>query len=505
MPMTTRSLARVALLLKRDLTLGTLADRLSEVHGHRVLVTEADGAEARTYIQAAEAVRRWAGGIAERTSPGDVVVVATPNGYEQVLLCCAISRAGAIPAPINDQMTPDEVAHIVQDSGAVLVVQAAAELDAAAPMERPYPSRSEEVAALFYTSGTTGQPKGAALTHRGLVGQWSSAAVWPTRLHRDEAVIALPVAHIMGFAVVIGLAVAGIPTYFLPTFNPVVVLQAIETRRATIFVGVPAMYRMLEEAGAVEHDLTSVRVWASGADAMPRELAERFQKMGATVTLPLLGAIGQATFAEGYGMVEVGGGVAAKVMPPYLQRLSGSLGNALGFALPGYDLRIVDEAGVAQRSGSVGELQVRGPGVLKAYWGDEEATDAVITADGWLRTGDLARKGILGLLVFEGRSKHVIKRGGYSVYALEVEQSLEQHPAVLEASVVGLPDERLGEVPVAVVRLRAGSTLRKARLEAYAAEHLADYKRPTRYLVVDELPRTGTRKVQKSALLALFA
>lgn len=160
---------------------------------------------------------------------------------------------------------------------------------------------------------------------------------------------------------------------------------------------------------------------------------------------------------------------------------------------------------MAQRSGSVGELQVRGPGVLKAYWGDEEATDAVITADGWLRTGDLARKGILGLLVFEGRSKHVIKHGGYSVYALEVEQSLEQHPAVLEASVVGLPDERLGEVPVAVVRLRAGSTLRKARLEAYAAEHLADYKRPTRYLVVDELPRTGTRKVQKSALLALFA
>ena len=498
-------MARAALLLKRDLTLGTLADRLSQVHGHRVLVTEADGTAVRTYGEAADAVRRWAGGIAERTSPGDVVVVATSNGYEQLLLCCAISRAGAIPAPINDQMTPAEVAHIVEDSGAVLVLESAADLEAAAPMERPYPSRPEEVAALFYTSGTTGQPKGVALTHRGLVGQWTSAAVWPARLHRDEAVIALPVAHIMGFAVLIGLAVAGIPTYLLPTFNPVAVLQAIETRRATIFVGVPAMYRMLEEAGAAERDLTSVRVWASGADAMPRPLAERFQKMGATVTLPLLGAIGQASFAEGYGMVEVGGGVVAKVTPPYLHRLSSSLGDALGFALPGYDLRIVDEAGVEQRGGAVGELQVRGPGVLKAYWGDEEATDAVITEDGWLRTGDLARKGVLGLLVFEGRSKHVIKRGGYSVYALEVEQSLEQHPAVLEASVVGLPDDRLGEVPVAAVRLRAGTTLTKARLEAYAVEHLADYKRPIRYLVVDDLPRNGTRKVHKAAVLALFA
>src|SRR5262249_54999209 len=153
-------------------------------------------------------------------------------------------------------------------------------------------------------SGTTGSPKGAALTHRALVGQAAGAAMWPTRLHRDEAVIALPVAHIMGFAVLVGLAFAGIPAYLLPKFNPVRVLDAIEQRRATMFVGVPAMYRMLDEAGAEDRDLTSVRVWASGADAMPPELAERFKKMGATITVPLLGALGQAAFAEGYGMVE---------------------------------------------------------------------------------------------------------------------------------------------------------------------------------------------------------
>ena len=502
--MSSRSIERATLLLKRDLTLGTLLDRLEKVHGDRQLVTEAEGGLALTYEQAARRVRRWAGGIAAQVQPGDVVVVATSNGYEQLLLCCAAARAGAIPAPVNAQMGKEEVAHVVADSDAALVLRTAAAVDDAPPLAGAHPADPDDVAALFYTSGTTGKPKGAALTHRALVGQVARAALWPTRLHRDEAVVALPVAHIMGFAVLIGLGVAGIPAYLLPKFNPVKVLDAIETRRATMFVGVPAMYRMLDEAGATERDLTSVRVWASGADAMPAELAERFKKMGATITVPLLGAVGQAAFAEGYGMVEVGGGVAAKLSPPFLGAGSGPLGEALGFALPGYEMRVVDDSGVELPGGQVGELQVKGPGVLKGYWGDDDATAAVLTDDGWLRTGDLARKGPLGLLVFEGRSKHVIKHGGYSVYALEVEQALEQHPDVLEASVVGLPDERLGEVPAAVVRLTEGTTLESAGLEAFAEQGLAGYKVPKRWLAVDDLPRTGTNKVQKSELLALF-
>ena len=502
--MSNRSIERASLLLKRDLTLGTLFDRLEKVHGDRRLVTEAEGGLDLTYEQAARRVRRWAGGIAAQTQPGDVVVVATPNGYEQLLLCCAAARAGAIPAPVNDKMRKAEVAHVISDSGAALVLRTAAAVDDARPLVDAHRADPGEVAALFYTSGTTGKPKGAALTHRSLVGQVATAALWPTRLHRDEAVIALPVAHIMGFAVLIGLGVAGIPVYLLPKFNPVKVLDAIESRRATTFIAVPAMYRMLDEAGAAERDLTSVRIWASGADAMPVELAERFKKMGATITVPLLGAIGQAAFAEGYGMVEVGGGVAAKLSPPFLGAGSGPFGQALGFALPGYEMRVVDDEGAELPGGQVGELQVKGPGVLKSYWGDEDATAAVLTEDGWLRTGDLARKGPLGLLVFEGRSKDVIKHGGYSVYALEVEQALEQHPDVLEASVMGLPDERFGEVPAAAVRLAEGMTLKKAKLEAWANEHLADYKVPKRFVAVDDLPRTGTNKVQKSELLALF-
>jgi long-chain acyl-CoA synthetase len=403
---------------------------------------------------------------------------------------------------VNDQMRPEEVAHVVDDSGATLVLRSAGSVDGADSQAEAHKAEPDDVAALFSTSGTTGTPKGAALTHKALVGQAASAALWPARLHRDEAVIALPVAHIMGFAVLIGLGVAGIPTFLLPRFNPVKVLDAIESRRATMFVGVPAMYRMLDEAHAAERDLTSVRVWASGADAMPPELAERFKKMGATITVPLLGAVGQAAFAEGYGMVEVGGGVAAKLSPPFLG--SGPFGEALGFALPGYEMRVVDDDDAEVPGGQVGELQVKGPGVLKAYWGDDDATAAVLTDDGWLRTGDLARKGPLGLLVFEGRSKHVIKHGGFSVYALEVEQALEQHPDVLEASVVGLPDERLGEVPVAAVRLADGTTLEHAELGAWAEERLAEYKVPKRFVAVDDLPRTGTSKVQKTGLLALF-
>ncbi|MDQ2647974.1 MAG: AMP-binding protein [Actinomycetota bacterium] len=497
-----RTIERATLALRRDVTLGTLMDRLEKVHGDRLLVTEADGGLELTYAQAAKRVRRWSGGVAAKAKPGEVVVIATPNGYEQLLLCFAVARAGCIPAPVNDQMRKEEVDHVVRDSGAVLTLRSAVAVDGGEPLADAHPAEPGDVAALFYTSGTTGKPKGAALTHRSLVGQAASAALAPSWLIAGEAVLALPVAHIFGFAALVGMAAAGVRTYLLPRFNPVKVLDAIEQRKATLFMGVPAMYRMLDEAGAEQRDLRSVRVWGSGADAMPVELAQRFKKMGASITLPFVGPVGEAVFAEGYGMVEVGGGVAGKISLPYLGRGGGD--GSLGMALPGYDLRVVGDDGVEVASGQIGELQVRGPGVLESYWGDAAATAAVRTDDGWLRTGDLARKGRFGMIAFEGRAKHVIKHGGYSVYALEVEKALEQHPAVLEAAVVGLPDERLGEVPAAVVRLAQGTDLESADLAGFAAKSLSDYKVPKRFIAVDELPRTGTEKVQKNELLALF-
>ena len=490
---------RVSLALGRDLTLGVLLERLARVHGRRRLVVEDSGFEV-TAAAAADLVDRWAGAVAERSEPGDRVVLATPNGYEQFLLTLAVCRAGRVPAPVNSHMTDTEIDHVIADSGAALVVRHPDELADGRPLGGAVPARPSDVAALFYTSGTTGKPKGAQLTHRGLLGGVSMAALLPSGLRHDELVLGLPVAHIYGFSLLVTTACAGVPVYYLRHFNPVRVLDAIESRRASAFAGVPAMYRMLEEAGAAERDLTSVRLWISGADAMPAELAARFKGFGATATLPVLGrAVGEATFAEGYGMVETGGGVAIRVSPPLLPP---GLGGSVGVPLPGNRLRVVGADGDQVRIGGVGELQLTGPGVLKGYHGAPEATAQALTEDGWLRTGDLVRKGPLGMFSFEGRQKDVIKRGGYSVYTVEVEQALEEHPDVLEAIVVPVADARDGELPVAVVRLRRGVTVADLGLGAWAAERLSRYKVPVEFHAFDDFPRTGTSKVQRRELVS---
>jgi long-chain acyl-CoA synthetase len=496
------------LALRRSVTLADLMAQLAEVHGSSTFVTEelaSGGVRTLSFVDAARLVEKWSVSVAARSEPGRPVVVATPNGIDQFLVCLAVSRAGGLPAPVNPQMTPAEVDHVIADSGASLVIRDAAELDTgkgsrSAPTvaARPEPG---DVAALFYTSGTTGRPKGAELTHRALVGQVAAAAAWPLGLRRDEIVMALPIAHIMGFVAVMAPAMAGVPIYFLDRFSPTKVLSVIEERRCSAFIGVPAMYRTLLEAGAASRDLGSVRLWISGADVMPAELARQFKSFGATASLPGLGAVGEAAFVEGYGMVEVGGSVAAKVSPPLLPV---GLGDSLGVSMPGWQMKVTDEQGRAVLPGQVGELRLRGPGVLRGYWGDPAATEAAVTPDGWLRTGDLVRSGPFGTVLFHGRAKAVIKSGGYSVYPLEVEADLEEHPEVLEAAVVGLPDETLGEVPVAAVRLAPDATVTGEQLVVWAGVRMAQYKAPRSIVVVDELPRTGTRKVQRDRLLPLF-
>ncbi len=494
------ALTRARLVLGRGTTLGTFMSDLADVHGNRRLVTEAAGVQL-SYHQAAKRVNRWAAGIRAQAEPGDRVVINTTNTYEQFLLCLAASRAGCLAAPVNPQMRADEVAHVVADAGAALVIRSVHQVDRAEPMVEAAPASVDDVAALFYTSGTTGSPKGAELTHRALLGHATAGALWTPALHRDESVFSLPIAHIMGFTVLVGMACLGVPTYLIPRFRPTEVLDAIETRRATIFIGVPAMFRMLLEAGAAERDLSSVRLWGSGADAMPADLARQFKSMGATATLPLIGPVGQAAFVEGYGMVEVGGGVAAKVSPPGLGL---GLGDGLGLQLPGYRFKVVDGDDQEVRPGAEGELLVRGPGVLRGYWNAPETTRHTVTDDGWLRTGDMVRRGPLGTVVFVGRQKDVIKHAGYSVYAREVQEALERHPAVLEAAVVGLPDETKGEIPAAAVRLAEGVELDDLDLEAWAGQHLAAYKVPRRFVAVGDLPRTGTNKLAKRDLLSLF-
>jgi long-chain acyl-CoA synthetase len=494
-------LRRAALATGRDLLLGTVIERLAAIHGDTRLVTQPGRRKLDlTYVQAAELVAEWGGGVAERIRPGDRVVVAVPNGYELLLLCLAVSRAGAVPVPVNARMRPEEIDHVVADSGADVVLRSTLDVSGAAALDRAVLVQPDDLAALFYTSGTTGRPKGARLTHKALLGALTATALWPSGLRRDEAVLSLPVAHIMGFGSLLGLAGAGIPAWFLPTFRAEAVLDAIEERQASIFVGVPAMYRMLLEAGAERRDLSSVRVFLSGADVMPPDLAARFKRMGSTASV-LGRPVGEAAFIEGYGMVESAGGAAVRFSPP---GFSLPFIDGVGLPMPGYRFKVIDDLGREVPPGVVGELLLKGPGVLDGYHGDEQATASAMTEDGWLRTGDLARRGPLGGIYFAGRKKDVLMVGGYSVGAGEVEAALEAHPDVLEAAVVGLPDERMGEVPVAAVRLRPGSATRAEHLVGWAAEHLSDYKAPRRVLVVDELPRTGTSKVQKAEVRELF-
>lgn len=494
-------LERLKLARGRDLTLGTLMERLAAVHGDRPMVTEADSDFAVTFTEAADLVDRWAAGIAASSEPGAAVVLATPNGYEQFLLTLAAARAGRLPAPVNAQMAQKEIDHVVADAGAELIIRGPGDVDDQHRHGPAVPATPGEVAALFYTSGTTGKPKGAELTHRGLLGAMTLGALAPGLVSRSEVVVGLPVAHIFGFTAVAGAACSGASVHYFSRFNPVKVLDAIESRRASAFVGVPAMYRMLIEAGADDRDLRSIRLWISGADAMPTELSARFKTFGASVTLPLIGSIGEATFAEGYGMVETGGGVAVRISPPLLPT---GLGGSVGLPLPGNSFKVVDEQGSEVSVGATGELWLQGPGILKGYHGAPEATRSALTDDGWLRTGDVVRRGALGMISFEGRKKDVIKRGGYSVYTVEVEQALEEHPDVLEAAVVPIEDARDGEVPGAVVRLRAGIDLDEIGLPEWSKDRLSSYKVPARFLALDEFPRTGTDKVARRQLIERF-
>ncbi|MGH2686308.1 MAG: class I adenylate-forming enzyme family protein [Actinomycetota bacterium] len=492
---------RFELVRAKDLTLGTLLERLATVYGGHPLVEEAGGGLKLTYAEAADMVARLAGAITERISPGDRVVIATPNGYALLLGCLAASRAGAVSVPVNPKMREEEIDHVIFDSGAELVIRDLDEVKEGEPLDA-VAADPGDTAVLFYTSGTTGKPKGAKLTHRSLVGGVGAyAAAVPLQWLRQECVTGMPVAHVAGFSVLVQMAALGVPVYLLTKFRPDDALDAIEQRRATMFVGVPAMYRMMLEAGAEQRDLRSVRMWSSGADVMPDELAQSFQRMGAAVTLPFMGRpVGRAGFVDGYGMVELGGGVAVRVFPPGLPTRGG-----LVRPLRGHKLKVVDDRGNPVERGEVGELVVKGRGVMQGYHGKDEETAETLTEDGWLRTGDLARERRFGFIEFAGRKKDVIKHGGYSVFAAEVEAVLNDHPAVVESAVLGIDDARKGEIPVAVVRLSDGASLEEDELIAFAKERLSDYKVPQRVKTVDELPHTGTDKVKKTELKPLFS
>ncbi len=485
-----------------DLTLGTFLERLGRVRPHRLLASEPDG-WSTSVEQAAIEVAAAARTLAGRIDAGERVLVALPNGYRLFLAVLAVARAGGVAVPVNPKMADDEIDFVAEDSGASDRIDDWSTLIGAGAGSAVTPSAETDpraTAVIFYTSGTTGRPKGAELTHRALLSSVGGASMLvPGGLVHRGCVTSLPVAHIAGFSLLVRLAGLGVPVHLVPKFRPTDVMDRIEATRAMMFVGVPAMFRMMEEAGAAERNLSSVKVWSSAADALPEGLAERFQTYGSTATLPG-GKRLKATFIDGYGMVELGGGVATRVLAPFDLPGTGALHPS-----GRNEVRVLDDAGHDVADGEVGELAVRGPGTMRGYHGRDEGSDRTLDADGWLRTGDLARLTGRRSFALAGRMKDVIKHGGYSVFAREVERALEEHPDVAEAAVIGKPDHRKGEVPVAAVRAVPGHTIDVAELVSHAATRLSDYKVPQQIVVVDDFPRTGTDKVAKRALLDRFA
>lgn len=494
-------------LLRDELSTAELLDRLADLHGGAPMaeqadaITIADGAASVTYDQARDLVNGLAQRLRPRCHGGRRMVVKGPNDYGFFLACLAVARAGGVFVPVNPRMRDEEIEYVVADADAEVVdLDDLAAVGSTSPRgpDGGEPEDPDDAAGIFYTSGTTGRPKGAVLSHRALLDEPVKGSLWPSRLRDDEVVMSLPIAHIMGFSSLLGAACAGIPVYFMPRFSPAAVLDAIEARRATAFIGVPAMYRMMLEAGAEDRDLSCVRLWVSAADVMPADIARRFKQMGATARLPFTGrTFGEATFAQGWGMVELGGAATAKISPP---GTSWGLGDFLGLGLLGWRMRVVDDEGRDVGRGELGELLVKGPGVTRGYHDDPERTRELLTEEGWVRTGDLARKGRFGGVHFAGRKKDVLMHGGYSVYPAEIEEVLRSHAAVADAAVVGRPDPVKGEVPVAFVRLEPDAQATDAELVAWGREHLADYKAPTAVEFVEEFPRTGTGKIAKAEL-----
>ena len=314
----------------------------------------------------------------------------------------------------------------------------------------------------------------------------------PLRRGRDKLLACLPLTYIMGFAVLLGGLCAGIPQVRRPRFHAAQVLDLIESERPNVMVAVPTMYADLEQAGAADRDLSSIQVFVSSADVLPADRARRLQRLGAAVRIGQRG-IGSAIVVDIYGMVELSGAAAVRNYPPALVgRLPAP---SFALTLPGVEVRAVDEDGDPVPRGTVGELQWRGPSVLRTYEGQP---DAGPDEAGWFASGDHGRILVGRLFQFAGRSRDRLKVGGFSVFPAEIEEELRDADAVADLAVVGLPDERLGERPVAVVVPDDGFDA-EAFL-AWASRQVSGYRRPTDVVEVDHLPRGNNAKLDRAAI-----
>jgi malonyl-CoA/methylmalonyl-CoA synthetase len=353
----------------------------------------------------------------------------------------------------------------------------------------PAVRRADDLAAILYTSGTTGSSKGAMLSHGNLL---SNAQVlkdyWDWK-PGDVLIHALPIFHVHGLFVAIhGALLNGSSMIWLGKFDPRAVIA--QMARATVFMGVPTLYvRMLAEPALTAEAARHMRLFISGSAPL---LIETFNDWKSRTGHTIL---------ERYGMSET---IMLTSNPYRADARHGGQderrGGTVGFALPGVGLRVQDDAGQAVPAGEIGGIQVRGPNVFGGYWRMPEKTREEFTADGWFKTGDVGRVDERGYVTIVGRSKDLIISGGYNVYPAEVEGFINELPGVAESALVGVPHPDFGEVGVAVVIAKPGATLSPEAIIAELKRRLANFKIPKRCFVVAELPRNTMGKVQKNLL-----
>jgi acyl-CoA synthetase (AMP-forming)/AMP-acid ligase II len=469
--------------------------------------------------------------------PGQPVAVYRTNNPRCLRWFLAIIRAGGIAVPLNPMLSLSEVSRILTDSGTDILITDKAVFERTilsrgalnvrtwiqsddepetldgflrAPNGGPHseptfpPSAIDPNAtvAVFHTSGTSGFPKGAALSSRALLGGRSSTVFARLFLsNKDLALIALPWSHIMAVSIALYGLMAGIRGCFLDRFDVAPALDMIERLGVTSVVGVPAMFAKLVNSNPDPAKLASVRLWLSASDNLPAEVRLGLRKFGALVRLPAGHRI-PPVLLNGYGMVELGGlammGIETSLLPG-----SGDL----CFPVPPFKIRVADENCRSVKAGVTGECQIRRRGLFPHYWKDKVQDRELLTSDGWLRTGDLATRNRLGMIRLVGRMKDVIKSGGYSVYVRELEETIVSHPDVARAAAFGLPHKEKGEIPVAAVELLQGSSASEVDLLDWCHEKLAAYKAPRRIWILEpgSLPHNHTGKLLRRVLQERFA
>ena len=464
--------------------------------------------ETMTYQALDEASARVAGLLHERgLKPGDRVGLMMPNVAEVPVVYYGVLRAGGVVVPMNPLLKAREVAYYLGDSGAgqifawhafadqarggadqveaeLIVVDGTSFPDllaSAAPDNQVAGRDNEDTAVILYTSGTTGHPKGAELTHGNLISNTEVARADIVRAHPDDVIFGgLPLFHVFGQTVALNVAVAsGACLTLLPRFSAEHALRIIADHRVTVFEGVPTMYvALLHQSDRANYDVSALRTCISGGAALPVQVLRGFEE---AFGVPVL---------EGYGLSETS--PVASFNHPDRERKPGSIGTPIRDV----QMRAVDGEDHGVPQGEVGEIVIRGPNVMKGYWQRPEATAEAIR-DGWFHSGDLARVDEDGYFYIVDRMKDLIIRGGYNVYPREIEEVLYEHPAIAEAAVIGLPHPALGEEVGAAVVLKPGADISAEELRDYVKGQVAAYKYPRHVWFADALPKGSTGKIQK--------